>query len=361
MHAETSGVGLFVIGRQCNLVAVLNLFGRSVRVVKVAALFLVTAVLAELAPFHAQTAASQPDGQGALRVVLLGTQGGPTFNAQRLGISTLVLAGGERLLFDAGRGVTSGLSRAAINPADVSKVFLTHLHSDHVISLPELLISPWASQGRQVALRVWGPSGTRRMMQKFQEALAFDIHVRRDVDEKLPAEGVRVVATDIREGVVYASNGVTVTAFLVDHGPVKPAFGYRVDFRGHSVAMSGDTGPSDNLVRFATGVDLLIHDVGRFKGDPALAGSPDELLPNSRQTRGQAKAVAAHHTDGVEVGQVLARVKPKLALLSHYNVDPQATLPLIQRNYAGAVEFGEDAMTVDVGDAVIVNRAASAR
>ncbi len=107
------------------------------------------------------------------------------------------------------------------------------------------------------------------MMQKFQEALAFDIHVRRDVDEKFPAEGVRVVATDIREGVVYESNGVKVTAFLVDHGPVKPAFGYRVDFRGHSVAISGDTKPSDNLVKFASGVDLLIHEVGRFKEDPA--------------------------------------------------------------------------------------------
>jgi ribonuclease Z len=329
--------------------------------VKVAALFMVTLVLADPAPFHAQTAAAHLGGGDGLRVVLLGTQGGPTFNAQRLGIGTLVLAGGERLLFDAGRGVTSGLSRVAINPADVSKVFLTHLHSDHVISLPELLISPWASQGRQVPLRVWGPSGTRRMMQKFQEALSFDIHVRRDVDEKLPAEGVRVVATDIREGVVYESNGVKVTAFLVDHGPVKPAFGYRVDFRGHSVALSGDTVPSDNLVRFTTGVDLLIHEVSRFKGDPALSGPPDELLPNSRQTRGQAKTVAEHHTDGVEVGQVLARVRPKLAVFSHYNVDPQATLPLIRRNYDGAVEFGEDSMTIDVGDTVTVNRVGSSR
>lgn len=89
------------------------------------------------------------------------------------------------------------------------------------------------------------------MMRKFQEALAFDIHLRRDVDEKFPAEGVRVLARDIREGVVYESNGVKVTAFLVDHGPVKPAFGYRIDFSGRSVALSGDTGPSANLVKFS--------------------------------------------------------------------------------------------------------------
>jgi ribonuclease Z len=324
--------------------------------VNVTAVFLIALVLAAPARPKAQGVVPEVGGEDSLRVILLGTQGGPTFHAQRLGISTLVLAGGERLVFDAGRGMTSGLARVAINPADVSKVFLTHLHSDHVISLPELLISPWASQGRHVPLKVWGPSGTRRMMQKFQEALAFDVHVRRDVDERFPAEGIRVVATDIREGVVYESNGVKVTAFQVDHGPVKPAFGYRVDFRGHSVAISGDTMPSDNLVKFAAGVDLLIHEVSRFKGDPVLSGPPDELLPNSRQTRRQARTIAEHHTDGVEVGQVLARVKPKLAVFSHYSVDPQATLPLVRRHYGGAVEFGEDSMIISVGETVAVNR-----
>jgi ribonuclease Z len=199
------------------------------------------------------------------------------------------------------------------------------------------------------------------MMQKFQEALAFDIHMRRDVDEKFPAAGVRVVATDIREGVVYESNGVKVTAFLVDHGPVKPAFGYRVDFGGHSVAISGDTKPSDNLVKFSSGVDLLIHELSRFKGDPVLSGPPDELLPNSRQTRRQAVTIADHHTDGVEVGRVLERVKPKLAVFSHYNVDPAATLPLIRQNYSGPVEFGEDSMTLEVGSQVNVRRLAPSR
>jgi ribonuclease Z len=291
-----------------------------------------------------------------IKVMLLGTAGGPTFNAQRIGIGTLVQAGSERLLFDAGRSVTTGMARLAVNPADVTKVFVTHLHSDHVISLPELLISPWASQGRKAPLEVWGPDGTRSMMEKFQEALAFDIHLRRDVDEKFPAEGVRVVAADVREGVVYESNGVKVTAFLVDHGPVKPAFGYRVDFRGRSVAVSGDTKPSDNLVKFTSGVDLLIHEISRSKQDPMLAGPPDELLPNSRMTRGQARTIADHHTDGVEAGRVLAQVKPALAVFSHYNVDPAAALLLVRQHYTGAVEFGEDSMTIEIGDRVTIRR-----
>jgi ribonuclease Z len=327
---------------------------------KLASILLTAVVLAVPAGVYGQgspSSAAEPE----LRVVLLGTQGGPTFSAQRLGIATLVLAGSEALLFDAGRGVTTGMLRADVNPADVTRVFITHLHSDHVISLPELLISPWASQGRRTPLEVWGPSGTQLMMQKFQEALAFDIHVRRDVDEKLPAGGVRVVATDIREGLVYEANGVKVTAFLVDHGPVKPAFGYRVEFRGHSVALSGDTTPSDNLVKYSRGVDLLIHEIGQFKGDPALSGPLDERMPNSRQTRREAVAIRAHHTDGVELGKLLARVKPKLAVFSHYGVVPTETLPLIRQNYDGRVEFGEDSMCIDVGSEVNVHRRASSR
>jgi len=291
-----------------------------------------------------------------LKVILLGTAGGPTFNAQRLGIATLVLAGQERLLFDCGRGMTTGMAALAINPADVTKVFLTHLHSDHIISLPELYLFPWASQGRNKPLQVWGPDGTRSMLKHLQEAFAFDIHVRGDVDEKFPPQGIKVVATDIRQGVVYEANGVKVTAFLVDHGPVKPAFGYRVDYRAHSVVLSGDTKPTDNLIRFSQGVDLLIHELGRSKQDPLLEGPPDELLPGSRQTRGQAKTIADHHTDGVEAGRVLQRAQPKLAVFSHAPVVSAATLALVRQNYAGPVEFGEDLMTIEVGDTVSVHR-----
>ena len=112
------------------------------------------------------------------------------------------------------------------------------------------------------------------MVGHLQKAFAFDIRIRRDVDEKFPAEGIKAIVTDIHEGVVYAANGVKVTAFLVDHAPVSPAFGYRIDYRGHSVVLSGDTKPSDNLVKFSQGVDVLIHEVGRWKQDPASIGPP---------------------------------------------------------------------------------------
>lgn len=98
------------------------------------------------------------------------------------------------------------------------------------------------------------------MMAHLEQAFAFDIHMRRDVDERSPASGIQVVARDIREGTVYEKDGVTVTAFLVDHAPVKPAYGYRLNYRGHSVCLSGDTRPNSNLVDRCRGVDVLIHE-----------------------------------------------------------------------------------------------------
>jgi ribonuclease Z len=181
----------------------------------------------------------------SLKVILLGTRGGPAIEAQRPGIGTLVVAGSEMLLFDCGRNTPAAIARMAIRPAEVTRVFLTHLHSDHVIGLPELYLFPWASQGRETPFQVWGPDGTKSMMEHLQKAFAFDIHIRRDVDEKFSADGIKVVASDIREGVVYRANGVTVTAFLVDHAPVAPAFGYRVDYQGRSVVLSGDTRASN--------------------------------------------------------------------------------------------------------------------
>lgn len=190
----------------------------------------------------AQRSPTESEHPSNFRIILLGTAGGPTINADRQGISTLVIAGPEVLLFDCGRNLTTSLARLSINPSTITKIFLTHLHSDHIISLPELYLYPWASLGRKVPLHVWGPAGTRAMMTHLQEAFAFDIHIRRDVDEKYTAEGIKAITTDVREGVVYEASGVKVTAFDVDHGPVKPALGYRVDYNGPST--EGRHGPS---------------------------------------------------------------------------------------------------------------------
>jgi len=156
-----------------------------------------------------------------IRVTLLGTASGPRAFVDKAGISTLVEAGGERLLFDAGRGSMQRLVQAGFPMNAVTKLFLTHLHSDHVIGVPDLMLSPWsAAPERKVPLEIWGPVGTRDMMRHLEEAFAFDIHMRRDVDESFSPEGIKTLAHDIRPGKVYEKNGVTVTAFLVSHGLV---------------------------------------------------------------------------------------------------------------------------------------------
>ena len=150
-----------------------------------------------------QSAAQENSGvpPGEIRVTLLGTASGPGVHIGKAGISTLVEAGGERLLFDAGRGFMQRLVDAGYPKNAVTKLFLTHLHSDHVVGVPDLMLTPWsAAPERKVPLEVWGPDGTRDMMRHLEEAFAFDIRMRRDVDESFSPEGIRIVADDIREG-----------------------------------------------------------------------------------------------------------------------------------------------------------------
>ena len=281
-----------------------------------------------------------------IRVTLLGTASGPRVHPGKAGISTLVEAGGERLLFDAGRGLMQRLVQAGFAMDAATKLFVTHLHSDHVIDIPDLLLSPWsAASERKVPLEVWGPKGTVDMMRHLEQAFAFDIHMRRDVDETFSADGIRVVPHDIGEGKVYEKNGVTVTAFLVPHGLVKPAYGYRVDYAGRSVALSGDASPSDSLVAACKGVDVLIHEAI----DPALL---QKLVPDE----GRRQTIVARHTTPAQAAGIFGKVSPRLAVFSH-SPGTAAIVEETRRSYSGRVEMGEDLMVIDVGADVRVTPA----
>jgi ribonuclease Z len=291
----------------------------------------------------AQTVAGPQD----FRVTLLGT-GSPNLSVDRFGPSTLVVAGNQRLLFDVGRGATIRLAQAGVPLRDINAVFLTHLHSDHVNGLSDLWLTGWlpAPYGqRTTAFRVYGPTGTRDMMSHLEQAHQADIRIRM-ADEQLSPAGIAIDATDVTEGIAYERDGVRVTVFDVDHGAlIKPALGYRVDFRGRSVVLSGDTRFSTNLVKHARGADVVIHEV---------MAAADDLLATEAGRR-----VMAHHTSPEEAGRLFAEAKPRLAVYSHVIARGVSVDDLIRRTrtaYAGALEVGSDLMTIEVNDVPRVTR-----
>jgi ribonuclease Z len=280
-----------------------------------------------------------------IKVTLLGT-GCPPPVMNRFGPSILVEAGKQKFLFDAGRGALQRLTQLKVQWQAVDGVFFTHLHSDHIVGFPDLWLTGWiVVPERNRALRVWGPRGTKEMVAHLEQAYRFDITMRQDDDRTSP-DGVTVNAEDISEGFVLEKDGVKITAFEVDHWPIEPAFGYRIDFNGRSVVLSGDTRPSENLIRHAEGVDVLIHEVV----------APDLVQRYGMRSERAAKVIA-HHTTPEQAGTVFSRSKVRLAVYSHI-VPPAATeqdlIPPTRKTYAGPLEVGEDLMVIQVGEKITV-------
>jgi ribonuclease Z len=293
--------------------------------------------------------------QGDFRVTLLGTAS-PAPRPDRFGPSTLVEAGSQKFLFDMGRGVPIRLSQLNVPLGKINAHFITHYHSDHVSGIPDIWLTGWLSSpyARRIApFRVIGPVGAKDLMDNLQKAYALDIKIRLE-DEKLPPAGIAVVTEEFdKEGVVYEKDGVKVTAFEVDHGDaIKPSFGYRIDYNGHSALISGDTRYSQNVIKFGTGVDLLIHEV---------ASARPELLAVSVP----AQRILAHHTTPKECGQIFTQASPKLAAYTHIVLPSNETIPEptledvvaeTRLTYSGPLAVGEDLMTFEIGETVTVRR-----
>jgi ribonuclease Z len=257
-----------------------------------------------------------------MTVTMLGT-GTPFPDGARFGSAILVEAGGQRLLFDCGRGAVIRLSQVGRTPSEIDGVFLTHLHSDHIVGLPDLWLTGWFLK-REPPLRVWGPAGTRSMAEHLVEAYAFDLNVREG-----PSAAAELDARDIEPGVAYNEGGVRVTAFLVDHGTVRPALGYRIDYDGHSVVISGDTRFSDRLVEVARGTDCLIH----------AAWSPNASNPTPPAQRSIASAEDA--------ARVFSLVGPKLGVIYHYE-DSTGIMDAVRAGYGGRVVIAHDLMSIQI-------------
>lgn len=296
------------------------------------------------------TADAGTNGDGDFKVTLLGT-GTPIPDPERFGPSTLVEAGNQKLLFDAGRGVPIRLLQINVPLTKIDVLFLTHYHSDHTSGIPDLWLTRWLRSPKE-PFRVIGPVGAKSLMAGLERAYALDIKIRIE-DEKLPPEGIATAVEEFeQDGVVYEKDGVRVIAFTVDHGEaIKPAVGYRIEYKGHVVVISGDTRYNQNVVKYGTGVDVLIHEVCIAR--PELLSIP------------RFQSIIAHHTTPKEAGQAFSLAKPKLAVYSHLVFLATGTVPSAsvddvvagtRESYSGPLQVGADLMSFEIGDTVTVHQ-----
>ncbi len=272
-----------------------------------------------------------------MRVVMLGT-GTPNADPDRSGPAVAVIVNGETLIIDAGAGVVRRAALAArtdsipeLTPPHLSKLFLTHLHSDHTVALPDLIFSPWVLD-RTAPIEIYGPPGTTRMVDLIEQAYSEDVDIRLHGGEPSNKTGWRAIARDEQPGVVYRDSNVTVTAFAVAHGKWPHAYGYIFQSRDRKIVLSGDTRPTDAVVNACDGCDLLLHEV--YSATQFTKRSPEWQRYH-----------AAYHTSSTELAAIATRARPKLLVLYHqlyWGDDDAGLVREVKAGYNGAVVAGRD-------------------
>lgn len=249
---------------------------------------------------------ASPTGRDSTVVVTLGT-GTPYPDPARSGPATAVVVGDRVFLFDAGAGVMRQMNAAGLPISGPEAAFITHLHSDHTLGYPDLILTSWIMR-RTERLPVYGPPGLAAMTDHLMAAWSEDIRIRIEgLERELP--GVyRAAVTEIGPGVVYDSAGVRVTAFRVSHGSWEHAYGFRLDAPDRSVVIAGDARPSAAVVEAARGADVLVHEVY-----PAGRVGPEDRPGGDRW----AEYMAAFHTSGLELGELAGEAGPGLLVLTH--------------------------------------------
>jgi ribonuclease Z len=275
-----------------------------------------------------------------MKVTLLGT-GCPSVHAARYGAATLVEAGEVRLLVDCGSGVTQRLVAAGVPGRDLDAVLLTHLHSDHVIDLYQLVVSAW-HQGRPRPQRIFGPPGTRAFIEGTMALWAEERTLRIAHERRPSTAALEVEVTEIAPGETLRFGEAAVTVVPVDHWPVRHAYGFVFTAGGRRAALSGDTRFCPALIEAARRADLLVHEVFVHHAMPVAPGV------RSAET---VAAMAAYHTLSAEVGKVAAAAGVGALALTHFvppEVDRAALLAEIRADYDGPVLVGEDLMAIDL-------------
>ncbi len=281
------------------------------------------------------------------QIVLLGT-GNPPADPDRSGPATAIVVDGTPYLVDFGAGVVRRAKAAvadrgitALEPSNLRVVFVTHLHSDHTVGYPDLILTPWLL-GRRVPLEVYGPAGIKAMTEHIFEAYRADFetrsqHYREKLSLASSPEGHKVNAHEITAGVVYKDANVTVTAFPTKHA--MESYGYRFDTPDRSIVISGDTNPTHATIDACHGCDILIHEVLTQEW---LAKRPDFQ-----------NYAARFHTTTAQLAELASQAKPCLLILYHASIAwrpvvdsqrsrPEELLNEMMTRYSGHVVVGRD-------------------
>ena len=279
-----------------------------------------------------------------MKLTLLGT-GSPSPDPQRRGPSQVIEAGDELVLIDCGAGALHRLVEAGYQRLNLSCIALTHLHSDHVTGILDILWAGWIQRRWSTPPRVYGPPGTRHFLEHLIEAMSYDIRVR--IGPVLRKENLVPQVEEIEEDWSTAGRDWRLSAFRVDHMPVDQAFGFRLEQDSSSIVVSGDTRYSENLIAHSQDADILVHEVFWARGLANVAGAA-----TTPEERARFELLKTYHTASDEVGKVAAAANARHLVLSHLlraqggAGDFEAD---VEPDYKGKLTLGEDLMTFEVG------------
>ncbi len=273
-----------------------------------------------------------------IEVVLLGT-GNPLPDRERAGAATLVRAGGRTLLFDAGRGVCMRLAAAGVLPVMLDAIFLTHLHSDHICDLNDVVTTQWVMSPAPKALRIYGPPRTREVSDGLRAMLRPDVEYRLAHHADLTWEP-QVEVVEVAPGVVYDENGLRIVAARTDHKPVEPTLGYRVELDGKAVVVAGDTVPCAGLDALCAGADVYVQTVLR---DDLVRMVPMQRFVDTID----------YHSTVAQAAQTAARGGVRTLVLTHQIPTPAPGsagewLAIAREHFAGEIVFGEDLASIAI-------------
>ena len=282
-----------------------------------------------------------------MQITLLGT-GCPVVHTERYGPAQVVRHGGAAILVDCGSGVTQRLVAAGMTGRDLDAVLLTHLHSDHIVDLFQLVLSSW-HQGRDRPQRIFGPRGTKAYVDGLMELWRPELEQRIAHERRPSTEALEVEVTELQAGQSIPVGKMTVEVVEVDHKPVKDAFGFVVRAGGQTLALSGDTRRCEALIEAARGADVLVHEVFVHREMPVIEGVRSaETVAN----------VASYHTLSSEVGKIAAEAGVGCLLLTHFvppACDRDALLAEVRQDFSGPVIVGEDLLTVDLAARAVIH------